>query len=368
MSVKIIHTADLHLGRALPYLNARASARRSEVMLTLQKITDICKTENADALVIAGDLFESPCPEKDIAAQAFSVLENANLPVIICAGNHDCLLCDSPYFTQKLPDNVTLITKEVPFVKIKENATVYGASFYDYEMLMSAPPSLPDADGINILALHADIDTASRYNPINADFLARSGADYVALGHIHKRSKLNNIGNTYFAYCGCPEGQGFDELGICGVYSVTVDKGGCSAEFIPTSRRIHAFEKVDISACEDNIQICNAVSEQLKATYGDNFGDNLYKIHLTGYQSFKPDTAFIADSLSEHIYFIKVSNKAQAKINYEVLAKEPTLKGIFVRRMLEKLNTCTDGERELINQALMLGLSAFDGEVIFDED
>lgn len=368
MSIKIIHTADLHLGRTLPYLNARASARRSEVALTLQKITDICKKQNADALVIAGDLFESPCPEADIAAQAFAVLGNANLPVVICAGNHDCLLCDSPYFTQKLPDNVTVLTKDVPFVKINDNATVYGVSFYDYEMLMSAPPAIPDKNSINILALHADIDTASRYNPINAEFLAQCGADYVALGHIHKRSELKCIGSTYFAYCGCPEGQGFDELGVCGVYSVTVDKGNVTAEFIPTSRRIHAFEKIDITDCEDNIQICSLITEQLKAKYGESFCDNLYKIHLTGHQCFNPDTAFIAYSLLESIYFIKISNKAQAKINYEVLAKEPTLKGIFVRRMLEKLDSCAEDERGLVAQALKLGLSAFDGEVSFDED
>lgn len=368
MSVKIIHTADLHLGRALPYLNARAAARRSEIALTLQKITDICKTENADALVIAGDLFESPCPEDDIAAQVFSILGNAGLPVIICAGNHDCLLCDSPYFTKKLPDNVTVLTKDVPFVKIQEDAAVYGASFYDYEMLMSAPPALPDNNSINILALHADIATASRYNPINADFLAQSGADYAALGHIHNRSELKCAGSTYYAYCGCPEGQGFDELSVCGIYSVTVDKGCCTAEFIPTCRRIHAFERIDISDCEDNIQICNTVAEQLKAKYGEDYSDNLYKIHLTGCQSFKPDTTFIAEHLSQSVYYIKVLNKAQANINLELLAKEPTLKGIFVRRMLEKLSTCADSERGLVNQALTLGLAAFDGEVGFDED
>ena len=368
MSVKIIHTADLHLGRALPYLDARAASRRSEVALTLQKITDICKERSADALVIAGDLFESPNPQSDIAAQTFSILGNAGLPVIICAGNHDCLLCDSPYFSESLPKNIYLLTKETPVFKLGDKAYIYGESFYDYEKFSSAPPALPAADGIHIMVLHADIETESRYNPINADFLAQSGADYVALGHIHKRSELKRAGNTHYAYSGCPEGQGFDELWVCGVYCVTIDKNSVQAEFIPTSRRIHAFEKVDITACEDNLQVCTAIYEQLKAKYGENFGDNLYKIHLTGYKGFKPDINFITDNIASGVYYVKVADKAHAKVNLELLAKEPTLKGIFARRMAEKINACEDGERELLQQALQLGLAAFDGEVVFDED
>lgn len=368
MSVKIIHTADLHIGRALPYLSNRAAARRSEVLLTLQKICELCKSENADALIIAGDLFESVCPEVSLAEQTFNILGNANLPVVICAGNHDCLLCDSPYFTQKLPENITVLTKETPFVKINDQATVYGVSFYDYEMSMTAPPALPDESGINILALHADLDTESRYNPINADFLSKCGADYVALGHIHKRSEIKQVGNTHFAYCGCPEGQGFDELSVCGVYSVNLEKGSCKAEFLPTSKRVHAFEKIDITDCADNLEVCRTVENALKEKFGENFAGNLYKIHLVGTKSFAVDTAFITESLSQSLYYVKLADKTSPKINLEVLAKEPTLKGIFVRRMIEKMDTCNEKELPLYKQALKLGLEAFDGEVIFDED
>ncbi len=367
MSIKIIHTADLHLGRALPYLNTRAASRRSEILLTLQKICEICKSESADALVIAGDIFESPCPERNIAQQTFSILDNLGLPVVICAGNHDCLLCDSPYFTQNLPDNVTLLTKEVPFVKIGD-AAIYGVSFYDYEMFMSAPPSLPNKDGINILVLHADIETESRYNPINTDFIATSGADYVALGHIHKKSEIKQAGNTYYAYSGCPEGQGFDELDVCGVYSVMVEKGNCKAQFLPVSKRIHAFEKIDVSSCFDNLAVCQTIEAVLKEKFGQSFCENLYKIHLVGDKNFAIDTAFVTQSLSQNIYFIKVADKTNAKINLEILAKEPTLKGIFVQRMMEKLNGCTQQELPLYEEALKLGLAAFDGEVIFDEN
>ena len=41
--------------------------------------------------------------------------------------------------------------------------------------------------------------------------------DYIALGHIHKFSGIKRIGNTYYAYSGCPEGRGFDEEGDKGI-------------------------------------------------------------------------------------------------------------------------------------------------------
>ena len=52
----------------------------------------------------------------------------------------------------------------------------------------------------------------SGYGPISPGDIAASRLDYLALGHIHQASGLQREGSTYWAYPGCPEGRGFDEL------------------------------------------------------------------------------------------------------------------------------------------------------------
>ena len=78
---------------------------------------------------------------------------------------------------------------------------------------------------IHLMALHGDVEGKGRYGPIALEDIAASGLTYLALGHIHACSGLQKAGDTYWAYPGCPEGRGFDELGDKGVLVVTVDDG-----------------------------------------------------------------------------------------------------------------------------------------------
>ena len=74
-----------------------------------------------------------------------------------------------------------------------------------------------DNSKINILAAHADLtNRKSVYCPMKEWDFAVSGFDYVALGHIHAGGEIEKIGETYYAYSGCPEGRSFDECGVKG--------------------------------------------------------------------------------------------------------------------------------------------------------
>ena len=58
--LKIIHTADIHAGKPLSFEldEERRYLRRREVETALWRIVDLVKEENAQVLLIAGDLFE----------------------------------------------------------------------------------------------------------------------------------------------------------------------------------------------------------------------------------------------------------------------------------------------------------------------
>ena len=127
---------------------------------------------------------------------------------------------------------------------------------------------------------------------------------------------------------------------------------------------------MDISGDLTANEICDKITETIKTNYGDTWRDNLYKIELVG--EIAEDTEIsleeITARLKPQVYFIKIKDRTEYKLDYEALAKEPTLKGIFIRKMLEKEAAASDIEKPLIRDALTLGLKAFTKEVKYDED
>ncbi|HAS78454.1 MAG TPA: hypothetical protein DCS38_01745, partial [Ruminococcus sp.] len=67
--------------------------------------------------------------------------------------------------------------------------------------------------------------------------------------------------------------------------------------------------------------------------------------------------------------FIQVRNYTRPDVNLDELASEFTLKGIFVRKMLQQMHSAPDPiTRNNLEKALYLGLSAFEGEVKYYEN
>lgn len=368
-TVKILHTGDIHIGAEESFLEEKAEIRRRETLLTFEKIIDLGTENQVDLILIAGDLFHSNNIESSFVEGVLSKIKSCPCPVLYAAGNHDPLNASSPFKKHQIPENLYIFdTAETVFTFQDLGVKVFGRSFESSFLSGKNKPDLIGVEGyINISLLHGELtsDLSSPYNAVTKEYIFDSKMDYIALGHIHKRSDIGKIGDTRFAYCGCPEGQGFDELDEKGVYIGNIGKNFCNLQFVPTSRRRHIEEKIDISLCDD---VVKAVLENLEAKFGENYGDHLYKIKLFGEleENRVLDFADIAARLSEKLYYVKVRDNTTKKIDLEALAKEKTLKGIFVQKMLEKM-TNTE-EKEKYQMALKLGLSAFSGEVKFDEN
>ena len=218
-SVKILHLADIHIGAAQSFLGAGANMRRYETLMTFERIIDTAREQNVQVIAAAGDIFDSNnVPEELIAPVFAKITAVPDIKVVFAAGNHDPLTAESPFKTRKLPQNLYVlgVTDDcITFDDIK--LRVYGRSFESVYMAGEERFSLapPDDDYINLMVLHGDMrgDMGSAYNSVTPRFIESSGMDYIALGHIHKRTEIQRLGKTFFAYSGCPEGMGFDELG-----------------------------------------------------------------------------------------------------------------------------------------------------------
>ena len=374
-SVRLLHCADIHIGAADSSLGSFAQTRRYEMLLTFERIIDTAIDRKIQVAAIAGDLFDSNSAETSLVDSVIAKIAAApNIKFIYAAGNHDPLNSSSPFAGRELPNNLFILgVKDECLIFDDLGLRVYGRSFENTHMQGEKNFSLtpPDDDYVNLMVLHGELksDLKSDYNAITPEFITSSGMDYIALGHVHKHTEILKLENTYFAYCGCPEGQGFDELDEKGVYIGEIGKGLCNLEFVRVAKRMNIYEKVDITGTGTSAEAAFTVLSALKNKYSEDYVNNLYKIELIG--DIPEGTLISADEIasriSDVVCFAKVSDRTEICVNYEELAKENTLKGTFVKKMLEKINTAQVSKCDMLKDALKLGLKAFVSEVKFDE-
>lgn len=87
--MKLIHTADWHLGQTFYEYD-----RREEHTCFIKWLKEQVRIVKADALLIAGDIFDSPNPSAESQRMFYTFLrevtdENPDLQIVIIAGNHD---------------------------------------------------------------------------------------------------------------------------------------------------------------------------------------------------------------------------------------------------------------------------------------
>lgn len=89
MTLRILHTADWHLGQTL-----QGFSREAEQGLALDALVDIARAQKIDALLLAGDVFDRETPSHRAETLFYRTLvrlraDNPRLAIIIVAGNHD---------------------------------------------------------------------------------------------------------------------------------------------------------------------------------------------------------------------------------------------------------------------------------------
>lgn len=87
--IKILHTADWHLGATLQGWSREAEHRKA-----LAQIVEIARRREVDAIVVAGDIFDSLNPSADAQRLLFDALKDLRAArphavIALVAGNHD---------------------------------------------------------------------------------------------------------------------------------------------------------------------------------------------------------------------------------------------------------------------------------------
>jgi DNA repair exonuclease SbcCD nuclease subunit len=373
--IRLMHVADVHLGSEVATVPEKQEARKKELLRTFRRITQLCKEEKMDLLLIAGDLFEGANVDPQIAASVKTYLAEVPARVFISPGNHDYVAMDSPYAEEDWPDNVTIFRGKMERVVLEDLKTaVYGAGFESTYVRSSLFDSqLPvEREYLNLCVVHGDLvseNQGSDYHGITPSVLSGSGMDYVALGHIHLRSPIEKAGNTWYAYPGCPEGRGFDELGEKGVYMGTISREKMDLRFRPLSQRMYLMEEMDLSEVQNEIEAEKKILALLKERYGESYEKHFYRIRVKGTMNRDQKIPWknVELALKEELYFVKLVDETRMAVDYEEMAREKSLRGYFVQELfLQRKEAEKSGDEKAmarIDKALDYGMKAFEGQV-----
>src|SRR5262245_42479865 len=85
--MRFLHTADWHVGKTL-----RGRSRLDEFAAALEEIAGIARDRRVDAVLIAGDVFDSPAPPAEAERLVYDFLARLlpeRIACVLIAGNHD---------------------------------------------------------------------------------------------------------------------------------------------------------------------------------------------------------------------------------------------------------------------------------------
>ena len=359
--VKILHAADLHLDSAfggLPLEKARE--RRRESRNLVDRLADLALAEKVDLVLLAGDLFDGERVFPETLERLRAALARMACPVFIAPGNRDPYTPRSPYALHPWPDNVCIFREEgLSSVALPElGCVVHGAAFTAPERTAPALAgrTVPEDGLAHILCLHGDMASpASRYGPISLEQAASSGADYLALGHIHQCSGLRREGDVFWAYPGCPEGRGFGEPGDRGVLVGTVEPGRTSLRFAPLCARRYWVLEADVTD--------RSPREALEAVMPDTAERDVCRVLFTGASDGQGvDLPMVESMFQDRFYALELRDRTYPAQSLWEGAGEDSLRGMFLREMKRHYDGAPGGAaREQAALAVRYGLAALEG-------
>lgn len=356
---KILHTADFHLDSAFTALpEEKARLRRQEARQLTDRLVDYANDHGVELLLLAGDLFDSDQLYGQTAQELARSLARFRGHAVIAPGNHDFYAASSPYARLLWPENVHIFREErlqrLPFPQY--GCVVYGAAFTSPDAPAGIPGSLgPEDEGLaRILLLHGEVGVRdSRYRAMTLKDVEQSGADYLALGHVHAFGGVQQAGRTFWAYPGCPEGRGFDELGEKGFYAGVLQDGQLTLRFVPLGRHRYWILPVDITGRD--------AAEAAAAALPAGAEGDLCRILLRG-ESSGVDEKALTQRLAGRCAWLELRDETTLPQDLWQRAEEDSLRGLFLRRLRGQLETAeTEAERETIRQAARFGLAALEG-------
>lgn len=369
-NIRIMHSGDIHLDTPFSKLGREKSEiRRAELRAAFTSMTQYARSASVDFFLMPGDLFDSGYASGETADIMISEFEKTpSCRFIISPGNHDPYMYGSIYEARKFPDNVHIFSDgKLSCISFPDKGVdVYGWAFTS-ETKTDNPllgHRVAEPGRINLLCAHADIKSPlSSYCPVSTADILNFGADYTALGHIHKSDGIICSGGCCYGYSGCPEGRSFDEPGEGGAYFAEIQTDGSRKKIDVRkekfSHRSYETEHIDITGACSAADVREALRKRIALKKFTQ--ETILRVYFEGMTS--PSLPALSQ-LTENwqgLFSLSVEDDTVPVFDTDALMKDMTIRGAFFRKMLPLTENGDEGARAIAAAALKCGLAALSG-------
>ncbi len=366
--MKLMHMADLHLGAPCSSFGRWADDRKSARDLLFGRLIEKACSE-ADMLIISGDLFDRHDPEPALISQVKAGLRRFSSGggvAILVPGNHDEITYPRSVYRKEGWDGLcTLVTSPLPSIvfsdlvkgeRVSVMSCAYTGGVTRQENLQLLPS--PKEGSFGIAALHASLNSAppgkdmDRAMIVKSSALSSAGYKYAALGHFHRRMQLVEGGTTY-VYPGIIEASGFADEPVGSWVLVEIAGGKAKAEWMPLDG-LEGLSKV-------RVDVSGRRADEAARMVTQAAGDALY-VDAALYGTVSP--GFMLEEVGAEVE----SAGKRARITADevgsdgqelsVTAGEMSIRGLFVKQLLSKMEAADPERKRTIERALKLGLDA----------
>ncbi len=347
--MKFIHIADVHLGAKPDKGKAWEKERERHSWQAFVDVIDKAEEEEAQLLLIAGDLFHGQPLLWELEAVNGQFSRIPKTQVVLIAGNRDYLGPHSLYHTFTWGENVSFLKEEnICMLELAQlGVRIYGQSYWHKEIRRNIYQGVQGKDEgfFNILLAHGGDEA---HIPFRMQDFKDAGFDYAALGHIHKpmehiRGRVVMAGALQPIDCG--------DMGEHGYFLVEAKGHDCRVQFHP------------LRYCEYrplNLKLTDGITERKLAEYVEERirqapAYQIFKITLTGFGGFGAVDGRSLEGLGR---VAQVVNRCQAEYDLEKLKMQhgQRLIGKYIRAME------TMPQDEVAKRALHYGVEALMAE------
>ena len=358
--LRLLHTADVHLGARHTDLGERAAILRERQFAAFRATIDLAIAESVDLLLIAGDLFDSntqPRRSVERVAAELGRVARASIRTVIIPGTHDVYDGASIYRSYDLAamaraggDWITVLTPDQPSVVFPSIDAVVHGRVFDTKRAPRSPlygldVSVDKRATWKIGMVHGSLLIPGKTDGdevvFTEDEVARSGLDYLALGHWHSAIE-GRAGSVTYAYSGAPEPVALDQDGAGHVLLVTLDDRGGRRRVSIEPRRVGQTRTEALDLDVGRIHSQPDLIDQL----GQRSDSNLaLSVRLTGLypDDLDLDLDEVERALSPSFLRFRLRDLSIPNVPDEPLPPPDTVLGAFVRGIEAKMAALEDG-------------------------
>ncbi len=352
MTIRILHTADLHLG--MKFTGRYPAGVREQLVRarfeTLGTLVEKANAQGVDLFVVAGDLFhDQNVARRDILAAAETLSRFAGRLLLVLPGNHDFLLeGESPLwdrFQESAGDRVLLLTEPQPYPLAEYDLPVVvypgpcNAKHSSTNAIGWIPSGSKKSATWHIGVAHGSLEGVSPdfqqdYYPMTEQELRQAGRDLWLMGHTHSRVPDVDQGReSRILFSATPEPDGFDchHPGYAWLIGLE-DNRSLSYSSITTGRQRFSVQEVALNS-EDHL-------ESLRQRFGQLDPErDLVKLALKGRlpaELFEQRGTLLEELRQSVLYLEADFSELFRRITAEDVDREFT-EGSFPHRLLTRL-------------------------------